>query len=52
MRHARLCQAREFGWWAAHPEELSHLAAAFVRDEPLPGLPSASRHHHPAATGS
>jgi pimeloyl-ACP methyl ester carboxylesterase len=50
MRHARLCQAREFGWWAAHPEELSHLVAAFVRDEPLPGLPA--RHQHPAAVDS
>ena len=45
MRHARLCAAREYGWWTTHPQELAHLVAAFVRDEPLPGMPS-RRHNH------
>ena len=48
MRHARLAAAREFGWWASHPEELSHLVAAFVRDEALPGMPSRHRHQRAA----
>jgi pimeloyl-ACP methyl ester carboxylesterase len=50
MRHARLAVAREYGWWTSHQDELAVMVAAFVRDEPLPGMPPAP-HRHAAATG-